>query len=90
MPRYIDADAVIRELGTEDEDVYCYHLLESAPTVDAVEVVRCRDCKYGHRLTDANGYNYRTCNYPWGHGMMVEEYGFCKWGERRESNECAD
>lgn len=51
---------------------------------DIVEVVRCKDCKYGHRLTDTNGYNYRTCNYPWGHGMMVDEHGFCKWGERRE------
>ena len=48
------------------------------------EVVRCKDCEYGHRLTDANGYNYRTCNYSFGHGMMVEEYGFCKYGVRRE------
>lgn len=51
------------------------------------ELVRCKDCKCGHKLTDANGYNYRTCNNPWGHGMMVEEYGFCKWGERRDDGD---
>lgn len=68
------------ERGYADGKMDGYHLRDS-------EIVRCKDCKYGHRLTDANGYNYRTCNYPWGHGMMVDEYGFCKWGERRDDAE---
>lgn len=37
--RLIDADKL--PLDIEREDV------EDAPTVDAVEVVRCKDCKYG-------------------------------------------
>lgn len=52
--RLIDADALgvgrcSRNLLPAD---YCsgwnglVRLLEKAPTVDAVEVVRCRDCKY--------------------------------------------
>lgn len=51
---------------------------------DIVEVVRCRDCKYGLPLTDANGITVLSCNYKNAHGMLVENHGFCKWGERRE------
>lgn len=52
--RLIDADAL--GVGRCSRDVlpadYCagwngmVRLLEKAPTVDAVEVVRCRDCKH--------------------------------------------
>ena len=59
-------------------------MLVDVPTADVVEVVRCKDCKYGHLLTDVNGLKFRTCNCTWGHGLMVDEFGFCKWGERRD------
>lgn len=51
-------------------------------TTDVVEVVRCKYCKYGHELTDENGYRFILCNYPTGHGLLVCDYDFCKWGER--------
>ena len=55
---------------------------------DAVEVVRCRDCKY---VTDEGygckyfshyeqGASYRWEDVP----AEVEPDGFCAWGERRE------
>ena len=34
--RLIDADALIDNLGAEDEDIYCKHIIEDAPTVDAI------------------------------------------------------
>ena len=42
------------------------------PTVDAVEVVRCKDCLY----RDGN-----ACDYS---AVYVRPNGFCQWGERRE------
>ena len=42
------------------------------------EVVRCRDCKYAFAF--GNG-----CTW-WGDGIDTEVDGFCKFGERRDSN----
>ena len=53
-------------------------LMEVAPTIDAVEVVRCRDC-----------INYNTDNccdgYGWCEnlGIGVHDNFFCKIGERK-------
>lgn len=44
--RLIDADALIDELGISDEDIIFEGMLEDAPTIDAVPVVRCKDCKW--------------------------------------------
>ena len=55
--------------------------------VDAVEVVRCKDCKhhdkkllfaYDHR--DEYAYCCLKDAYP----RSVNKYGFCNYGERRE------
>lgn len=34
--RPIDADALDYELGASDEDIYFHHMLEDAPTIDAI------------------------------------------------------
>ena len=36
--RLIDADALDYELGASDEDIYFHHMLEDAPTIDAIPV----------------------------------------------------
>ena len=55
MARLIDADAIIDFIdmdSTWDPLETCFSerdvvdMIESAPTVDAVEVVRCRECRY--------------------------------------------
>lgn len=50
--------------------------LEKAPTVDAVEVVRCRECKYSDKNTGNLVYctEYQT-------GKVID--GFCNLGKRR-------
>ena len=50
-------------------------MIDNAPTVDAVEVVRCKDCKH---------YNlYRLeCHNGWMNGWVGID-GFCSYGERR-------
>lgn len=47
-------------------------ILEAAPTVDAVPVVRCKDCVHNH------GGEY--CE----NDTYVKSDGYCHWGERRE------
>ena len=51
MTRLIDADTMIADLLTVDpryetEIDWCCRILEAQPTVDAVPVIRCKDCVY--------------------------------------------
>ena len=58
-------------------------LLEKAPTVDAVEVVRCKDCKYSCK--DGNG---RSCEGYWyelsEYDVTVKDDDFCSYGEGKD------
>lgn len=58
----------------------CIAVLEDAPAVDAVEVVRCKDCRNGKRGSD----NIVKCNHPSGKIIMMTAYGFCSYGGRKE------
>ena len=80
--RLIDADAVKFnfQYGRDDNGILLVpyrdakKLIEAAKTVDAVPVVRCRDCQkfktYGCRMV-ASGYD-----------------DFCSYGERKDGAEC--
>ena len=55
--------------------------IEQAPTVDAVPVIRCRDC-FGRSCweKDENG-----CDICWVSGLYVRgEDDYCPYGERKE------
>lgn len=60
-----DAPVFLKAVGTKE--------IDKAPTVDAVPVVRCRDCRkfktYGCRMV-ASGYD-----------------DFCSYGERKDGDE---
>ena len=78
--RLIDANALIEEANAEGAYGYVDAFqIANAPTVDAVEVVRCKDCLYsterdGH-LCCIHGVSYRkSWNKP--------DF-FCSRGERR-------
>lgn len=89
--RVVDLDAVIDcievEWGYEGirEDLY------SLPTVDAVPVVRCRDCEYYknhpnglcylHTEPKANRQGYS------GEAVCVEPDDFCSYGLRKGGND---
>ena len=59
--------------------------IASAPTVDAVEVVRCRDCK--HWVRDGNesfGYAmFCKANCSLGGQGIKKPDDFCSYGERK-------
>ena len=60
--------------------------IESAPTVDAVEVVRCKDCKhYGCEQEPCHGKTQRFCRLHKGL-VIVDRDTFCSYGERKDND----
>ena len=58
--------------------------LNSAPTIDAVPVVRCRECK--HRGTDDCIFHIK--GEPADEELLLKlDNDFCSYGERKESAE---
>ena len=62
---------------------YAESFINAAPTVDAVEVVRCKDCDHKHAVTCEG---IILCTY---HGKMIQMHrsDFCSYGERKEGAE---
>ena len=58
--------------------------IKEAPTVDAVEVVRCIDCKYYHTSWDGKETHY--CEDYWCEWVDPSLDDFCSLGERRSDN----
>ena len=81
MSRYIDADALIidrieTEMASNEMRLYISkNQIDHAPTVDAVEVVRCEECR--HKCGEHDGYI--CCDKNRWH----EPDWFCADGERR-------
>lgn len=58
--------------------------IENAPTVDAVPVIRCKDCKRWRK--DVAGYA-EFIGYCELAKWMIEKNGYCVHGERKEVQE---
>ena len=64
-------------------------LLKAQEPVDAVEVVRCRDCKYGLCVKTLTGDCYYECGFQRDECLSDEVYSpdyYCAYGERREES----
>ena len=54
--RLIDANALIEQFDESNfKGFVMKRLIEMQPTVDAVEVVRCKDCKYWAKYNACDG-----------------------------------
>ena len=61
-----------------------YNTLDALPTVDAIEVVRCKDCKYLSIINKAPLYAYcGKSNYIFHLFEEDTREHFCSWGERK-------
>ena len=62
-----------------------YDMVEDAPTVDAIPVIRCKDCKHAH-YTDYFGLtkNMLVCDRHLGQRFGTELDNYCSWAERKE------
>ena len=96
MERLIDADALHRKVKMEtnpygkptidyDSGVKVLEWIEQAPTVDAVEVVRCRECK--HAWIHPCGYVYCHRDGRNAYEMAFNLGSFCSYGERKEGTD---
>lgn len=88
MSRLIDADAITfrKAFGDMNEDPMRFVTekeVKRMPTIDAVPVVRCRDC-INWAGDPAKKPEYAGCwRYGAAHGIIVHENGFCDKGMRR-------
>ena len=88
--RLINAEHLKKRATDLDDDCWDYYgqstadfleYIDNEPTVDAIEVVRCKDCKHRHD----GGY---VCPMvpEWGYEPNVDD-DFCSFGERRDEDE---
>ena len=85
--RLIDANAFLKDILTagigktiiEYSESDIGYMIRKRPTVDAVEVVRCRECKH----CDPENYH---CDHPMGTAAPLRRKpdDFCSYGERKE------
>ena len=89
MTRLIDAAALIKEANSDGAYGYVdTKQIANAPTIDAVEIVRCRDCKHYRPQKKSAHWENRAnyCNRIV--TIKVQPYDFCSHGERKnEVNE---
>ena len=91
--RPIDADALMDKLseGLRDGEALCSipsSAIDNAPTIDAVPVVRCKDCVYAQKAK-WRIYPQVQCGRisGGGYGVTRELTDFCSYGERRKKND---
>lgn len=72
--RLIDTDKLCARLSRNATPYFTVPDIENAPTVDAVPVVRCKDCKY---RDGTPGQPNILC-------AQMHEDDFCSYGERKE------
>ena len=78
MSRYIDAEPL------ENRSPKLKALIKEQPTVDAVEVIRCKNCKY-KVVTEEDEYNPEdiVCSYWQSDGLT--ENDFCSQGKENKN-----
>lgn len=98
--RMIDADAMKRvyqevlcshvaciDCSLFMDDKYCRFetMLSEAPTINAIPVVRCRECKHHYwEQEPCHGKSVHYCKLQHMRGVEVFKEFFCYYGERKE------
>lgn len=83
--RLIDANAlpmhkvkIVHAFGIVEGCVVFPDSVANTPTIDAVEVVRCVECK--HRANHNSTLGFSWCGK---FGNVMRDSDFCSWGERK-------
>lgn len=83
--RLVDAEEAYKVLTdyyhhkTEIQHKALKEAIERVPTVDAAEVVRCKDCI--HRMEDG------MCEYKDHRVVVQDDDDFCSWGDRKNETD---
>ena len=77
---YLQARKVHGVINNVEGDFVSGATIAHAPTVDAIEVVKCKDCKYRTE--------FGNCGHLRQHGILpvVYPYDFCSYGERKDTD----
>ncbi len=82
MARLIDGDALIawikggQQMTSKMKSIICY--IKTMPTIDAVSVVRCKDCE--HMYDGIKNDGYLICHK---FNYFINADDFCSYGERK-------
>ena len=81
--RLIDYYYLAEKIECPGEPLVYWYDIEAAPTVDAVPVIRCRECKQGE-IDDPDFPDEYYCHAGcgWNNGDF-----YCSYGERKEGAE---
>ena len=93
--RLIDANAFLKDILTagigktiiEYSESDIGYMIRERPTIDAVPVVRCRECKYWKQSGSKAGNSFSDMEYIGGCEFTKycrRESDFCSYGERKE------
>ena len=86
--RPIDADALAKfidygHLNNPNEKLYSENdireMIDMTPTIDAVPVIRCKDCKHYYALNEVRG-NCSEYNF-----IEKISLDYCSWAERKDN-----
>jgi hypothetical protein len=80
MMRLIDADALPKYTGYALSADKVATAVENAPTIDAVPVVRCWECKWADWYSTKDGKRYCHCMETGIGGRTEDDY--CSYAER--------
>lgn len=97
--RPIDADALKKKATMLEKELrpmvssYCMGVtvwdIDGAPTIDAVPVVRCKDCKHWSCfMNNPDGTLFGNCE-AFGNSFR-DEGDFCSYGERKDGADVQD
>lgn len=75
--------AYTRYLAQMDERMKAKKMVADAPTVDAVPVVRCKDCKH-YQFADNRAFGFPVKLCEWTGFEDVDDEDFCSRGERKD------
>lgn len=91
---YIEREPLLKKakevLGDAFGTPLIARMIEEAPAVDVVEVVRCKDCQCAKEMNEHEKHIYPTatkmCRRALG-DKPVMDYNYCYWARRR-TNRC--
>lgn len=89
LKRFIDCGHLRSPIELCFSEIDVVRMLDKQPTIDAVEVVRCKECKYRKDpfVCPMCGDCVAPEGEDWGVYDWAEDDGFCHKGERRDDHE---
>lgn len=87
--RLIDADKLKAHYSwwNEERREVFDTIVDMQPTIDAVPVVRCKDCKHGYLWTNDGTGARGKCVFMVGNNQYVHAEEFCNLGKRKGGDE---